>query len=56
MKHRAGGVARGGEGSETATSEELRRDPRWNQCSSEYWKTSVRAEGEKDRRETPERE
>lgn len=48
------GEERTGGGGKTATSEELRRGPRWNQCSSEYWKTSVRARrvavGEKDQK------
>ena len=26
-----------------ATLKKLRRDPRWNRCSLEYWKTSKRA-------------
>jgi len=39
-------------GGKTATSEVIRRDPRWNQCSLEYWKTSVRARSW--RRERPE--
>lgn len=41
-----------GRGGKTATSEVIRRDPRWNQCSLEYWKTSVRARSR--RRERPE--
>lgn len=48
MWERAGAVAEEARQEKRATLKKRRRDPRWNRCSLEYWKTSDRARNRRE--------